>query len=855
MESTKTDSRLRAIERLGALREEPDAVLGEIARDAREAFGVTVSIIHLMLEDTMHFGAWSGPVPEEFTKSREIPREQSFCPPVVESESGKVIEDISGDEHYRNYDVHRLMGMNFYAGTPLKTSEGETIGTLCILDDTPRKFTRSDMLALDALSKAVIYRLELLKSLENEREALRRQAAKSRELQEVLDRSLDVIVTVGFDGKIRSINRASLSVFGWEPGEVLGKNYLDFVYPEDRPSAIREAKRLYAGESVFSFTSRFVGRHGEVRWVEWNASPDAGQRAYYCVARNITDRKLAEEKARETEILYRAIVERNPAVTYMQTLDSVGDSAELTFISSRIEDLLGYTPEEWLSEPMFWASRIHPEDLPGVLAEDELTDGNKADFKVKYRSIAKDGRVVWIYDEASLVHDETGNPLYWLGAQYDITNLKQAEEEVRRAEEKYRSIFENIVEGVYQLDIEGRYTTANPAMAAILGYDSADQLLREAPAHHEHLMLTPEMERSIYQDLIRTGHASGYEVRARRNDGGEIWVSGNVQLMYSAGGEFTGYEGSIEDITERKLLEDGRRESEERFRQLFEHSVEALFIHDESGRIYDCNAEACRSLGYTRDELLDIRMDQLIVPSEERLQRSEESVWEGIVSGKPGMKMSTLFRNEHRRKDGSTFPVEVRIGSIEYGGRPLIFASVRDVTERRAYENRLTHAASHDPLTDLPNRILFMDNLESVLSQAKDTGSYTALLYLDLDGFKEVNDTHGHQTGDALLVEVARRLESHLRREDLAARLGGDEFTVLVSNLRSPREMDEIVLRIREVFCSPFEIQGCSIEHLGCSIGVVCAAAGTMDAEDILRRADQMMYLDKRSESVLNRYG
>ncbi|WP_162924730.1 PAS domain S-box protein [Rubrobacter indicoceani] len=846
MSRGETRARLQALRRLGAVSSEADQALKEITDDARLVFGADLAMVNLMLRDTVYFRSWSGPLSEEAAALRVVRQEDAVCALVVDHGEVLVIEDLTSDSGSGKLPFCPVGDFRFYAGAPLITSRQETIGTLCVLRREPGKFSESDKATLRAFARAAVARMELISALEGEREARRRETRRSEELQDVLDRSLDVIVTVGFDGEIRAINRAAESVFGWSPEEVVGSKYLDHVHPKDFPEAVRAAKALYSGESVCNQVLRFLGRDGEVRWVEWNASPVPDQQLYYGVARNITDRKLAEEKARETEILYRALVERNPAVTYVRTMDEAGGSAALTYISPRIEDILGFSPEEWLGRPLFWTTRIHPEDRRRVLEEDRHTDATRDDFKIEYRSIARDGSVVWIYDEASLVYDKDGEPLYWLGAQYNITALKQTEEELRRAEEKYRSIFENIVEGVYQLDCEGRYITANPALARIFGYESPEALIRETPYQHEQLLMDPEQERALLQELREAGQASDCEVRARRRDGAVIWVSGSVQLMRSASGEVVGYEGSMEDITERKLLEEARRESEERFRQLFAQSVEALFIHDETGQIYDCNAEACRSLGYTREELLGSNVEQFIVLSQSARRKPEGSVWKRALSNNPHRR-NDLFRNEHRRRDGTTFPVEVRLGSIDYGGRQLIFASVRDVTERKAYEDRLAHAASHDPLTNLPNRILFMENLEAVLTHARHTGSCTALLYLDLNGFKEVNDTYGHHVGDRLLVQVARRLESRLREDDIAARLGGDEFTILISDLSTPANADEVLRRVREIFLSPFNVQGWEVDNLGCSIGMVCTLSGAMSAEELLREADRMMYLEKKS--------
>ena len=301
------------------------------------------------------------------------------------------------------------------------------------------------------------------------------------------------------------------------------------------------------------------------------------------------------------------------------------------------------------------------------------------------------------------------------------------------------------------------------------------------------------------------------------------------------------------EAASRRRAEEVLREGEERFRQLFGLSGDALFVHDEGGRILDCNAEACRLLGYPREELLSLRIGDFasdMLFESKREAKEGETLWRRALAGEPGRNVG-IHVGELRCKDGTAFPVEVSVGSIVYRGRRRILGSVRDVSERRRVEERLLHQAFHDPLTGLPNRALFLDRLERALARAARARYAVALLFLDLDGFKAVNDDFGHEAGDGLLVAVAGRLGMRLRSEDTVARFGGDEFTVLLQNVGGPSEAAEVADRILEDLHEPFLLEGRE-HHVTASIGIALSTPAEEDPTPILRRADEAMYRAKQ---------
>jgi phosphate/phosphite/phosphonate ABC transporter binding protein len=284
-------------------------------------------------------------------------------------------------------------------------------------------------------------------------------------------------------------------------------------------------------------------------------------------------------------------------------------------------------------------------------------------------------------------------------------------------------------------------------------------------------------------------------------------------------------------------------ESEDRFRMLFEHSPDAIFIADPADSsvplsIINCNEVAAQSSGHAREDLLGKSL-HLLSPEASAGQNAEEFLKTLRKHGKAKLEI------QRRRKDGSTFPVETSCCLMEIGGRPVVLAIDRDITERKQLEVQLVARALHDPLTGLPNRALFMDRLRHALERSRRHPEYVfAVAFLDLDKFKQINDTLGHKVGDELLIETGRRLQRALRLEDTVARLGGDEFTLVLENLRTYPELQRVAQRLQTDISQPISIQGHTVQTTA-SIGVACSLTEYPSAEEMLQDADRAMYRAK----------
>lgn len=287
---------------------------------------------------------------------------------------------------------------------------------------------------------------------------------------------------------------------------------------------------------------------------------------------------------------------------------------------------------------------------------------------------------------------------------------------------------------------------------------------------------------------------------------------------------------------ERRRADDELRESERRYRAIVEASPVPMLVNSfRDGTCLYANAAVSKLSGVPMDEMVGKRAPDFYDDPSERLGVLEEILKKGFVRGR---------EIRLRRVDGTKFWALLSIQPIDWAGQKALVVGLLDLTDRKNMEEALRHAALHDGLTGLPNRALFFDHVRRSIARAKRHETLFAVLYLDLDSFKEVNDTHGHDAGDELLRTIATKLLSCLRPSDVAARLGGDEFGVLLGDLRDPNEAIMVAERIEEVLRGPLALRGLVLAG-SASIGIVLSDSDHETPDAFLRDADAAMYLAK----------
>ncbi len=284
------------------------------------------------------------------------------------------------------------------------------------------------------------------------------------------------------------------------------------------------------------------------------------------------------------------------------------------------------------------------------------------------------------------------------------------------------------------------------------------------------------------------------------------------------------------------------KKSEERLRAIIENALDAVITTDASGIIEEWNPQAEQLFGWSAEEAVGRPVVGTILPST-MAPNAPTPILAALQSSAEDARRRVEFTVQSR--DGRTFLAAAAMAPVDVGDRQVLSAFVRDITERKRLEEELRHQAFHDALTGLPNRAFFLKLINRELAlQARDQSHQFALLFIDLDGFKLVNDSLGHEAGDALLIEIARRLSACLRTTDVAARLGGDEFTILASQLMSQDDAIVLAERISEAMRQPFAIGTHEVVPSG-SIGILLSNPAYDTADQMMRDADAAMYRAK----------
>ena len=406
--------------------------------------------------------------------------------------------------------------------------------------------------------------------------------------------------------------------------------------------------------------------------------------------------------------------------------------------------------------------------------------------------------------------------------------------------DRFAALLERIPAAVYEVDLDGIVLSWNPAAEAIFGWSEAEAVGRFTP------FVAPEQagESNRLRDHVASvGRLANVAVTRRRRDGVDIELSLSAAPMRDVSGSVVGMIGIASDVTQVKrqqveLAE--RRRSDRQLAAIVSSSGDAIISSSVEGVMLSWNDGAATMFGYSAAEILGRPLSVLARPGDR--DQSHQMLGE-VLAGR-----SVVGREEIRvRKDGSEFPVAITVSPVWDGDRVIGMSGVvRDITAQKNLEATLEHRALHDELTGLANRTLFVDRLALALARLGRRVGRVTVIFIDIDRFKVINDSLGHELGDQLLVMVAERLVSAVRPSDTVARFSGDEFVVLCESVGEDSEGIGVGERIQQSLSEPFDFPG--RQHwVSVSAGIAVADRTTSSAADLLRDADAAMYQAKRN--------
>jgi diguanylate cyclase (GGDEF)-like protein/PAS domain S-box-containing protein len=706
--------------------------------------------------------------------------------------------------------------------SPIRSSEGKVVGASAIARDI------------------------------SERKRVNRKLQEAeRNYQDIFDGAIEGVFQTSPEGRLLAANAALAKMLGYDSAEEVESRVKDSAHDLWADANVRSGFIKQVGELgiVRGFECQFKCKDGSVIWVSLNCRRVArvdGRATYFeGFIEDINERRLAEAARRESEESLRES-------QIMAGLGSyVTDFRTGLWKSSEILDDLFGIDKSYERTVVGWTELIHPDDRANMAAyfSGEVV-AKRQSFSREYRIVRKtDQSVRWLHGIGRLEFDVEGRPIRMRGVIKDVTDRKLWEMQLRDSEERYRATFEQAAIGILHTSLEGQILRCNECFAGIIGYSMEEvrTLAFQQITHPGDLAESLVALEQLPKSLIDT---ASWEKRYVCKDGSLTWVKLTTSLQRDGAGNPLHYITLVEDINARKHAEEhlaktktALQTSEARYRTVFQTSLDCIVLSTLSdGRYIDVNKAFLDLMGYESNEIIGrtssecgIWADPEIRPELARLLEENSSFQD--------------LKTRIRKKNGDLFWVSLSASIIEIEGDSCVLSVMKDISGAKAAEEEIRNLAFYDPLTGLPNRRLFLERLRQTRTSDARTGCKRALLFVDLDHFKTLNDTLGHQTGDLLLREVAQRLRTCVRRGDTVSRLGGDEFVVILEELgesagEAATEAKTVTEKILKALVQPYFLDGHECLSTA-SIGIAVFGDPWDTNDDVLRQADLAMYQSK----------
>ncbi|PSS59291.1 PAS domain S-box protein [Pseudomonas sp. BBP2017] len=649
-----------------------------------------------------------------------------------------------------------------------------------------------------------------------------------------------VLLTRRSDGLIHEVNQHFEQTLGWPGHQVINKTTIElglWANPQQR-NLVLEATRGNSGPVTLEV--QFCASNGKVHDGILSTQNIELEGTVYLLSTFVdtSERKRAEQALKDSQ----------------ERLDLALDSAQMgtwdwhipsgmLYGSARAAELHGLEPVPFHeSFETFFEGVPEHERKNMHKTYRSLREGPAGNYQITYQIQLENGTSRYIESRARLYRDDQGKPLRMVGTLLDITDQVEREQRLTSSEEKFASLFQASPDPIcVTRQDSGQFIEINPAFTQTFGWDAQHVIGRTA----EEIGLwaeSAERARRIEQ-VIRDEALNNVAVVINHKDGQPLTcvISSRLITVDDQPCSVT----TLRDITQQQRAEAALKSSEEKFAKAFHSSPDAITITElDSGRYLEVNDGFCRLTGYSASEVIGRTANEIGIWADDK-QRAilvSELQEKGRVHHR-----EMLGRN----KRGEILTVEVSIEPIVLNESQCLLLTARDVSQLKNAQAQIRHLAYHDPLTNLPNRALLMDRLSQQIALLKRHNLRGALLFLDLDHFKHINDSLGHPVGDTVLKIITARLEASVRLEDTVARLGGDEFVVLISGLEGSRDevtekVRELADTLRELLAEPMSLDGQRLQVTP-SIGVALIPDHGSTPADLLKRADIALYRAKDS--------
>ena len=692
--------------------------------------------------------------------------------------------------------------------------------------------------------------------------AVKREPELPQLVRQVLGSIQDVLIVTDLAGTIVQANTAAYRELSFAPDALPGIA-VDSLLPaeilavHERNLPARRATSASIWIEIIARRGSYLEEHELLRQdgriagafrigAELVHDPQGKFAGAVITACNFTQRKEAERALLESETRLRCILDGSPIPLFV-----IDRTHRITYWNQACERLTGLpadrmigTADQW--RPFYDAPR--PCLVDWVL--DNVDHGKIAQhYGVTICSTDCSERIFegegyfptmgkWLFFTAAPIRDSQGQIVAAMESLQDITERKRNEEALRRSETRFRSLFEEASSVAVQgYGPDGIIRYWNRASEHLYGYP-ADEAIG---CNILELIVPPPIHEAVWDSITQLKPGPAQELRLMRKDGSPVTVLSSFVAIATLEHQREFYCLDV-DLSELKRAQERLRLAA----SVFEHAHEGIIIADADGTIIEVNAAFMEITGYSREEAVGRNPKFLQSGRHDAVFYAE--MWQTIIE-------RSYWHGElwNRRKNGDIYPESVSISAVHDADGSINYyvGLFADITVLKESQQRLEQMAYYDPLTRLPNRALLADRLQLALAKAQREQRVLAVCYLDLDGFKPINDTWGHAAGDELLIQVAQRLQNRVRGNDTIARLGGDEFVVLLVDLPTIDEGERALQRILEALMAPFPV-GAATATISASVGATFFPNDGADPDTLIRHADQAMYLAKQAGR--NRY-
>lgn len=774
--------------------------------------------------------------------------------------SSKLLDELLGIDESAAHDMDSWVSLIHPDDreTMVRYFQEEVLGKKQVFDKEYRIVRRNDgavrwvhgrgRLEFDAAG-APVRMLGVIRDVTKGKLATQELANSEARFRKFFEQNASIMLLLDPDsGRICDANQAAAEFYGYTRAQLVAMS-IDQINTAPSQEIAKERQRALRDERArFSFRHRLA--KGEVRDVEVYAAPMEvdGKLLLFSIVHDVSEQRRAEARLRDSEERYRATFEQAAAGIVHTSLDG-----RLLRCNARFAEIVGYPREEVAG--LTFQQITAAEDLAGSLTvQDALSRQETGPASWEKRYVRKDGSLTWVRGTTSIQRDRKGQPLHFITVIEDINASKAGEERLAAAiealkasEAHYRTVFQTSLDGICVSQLSnGRYIDANKAFLDLIGFEREEVIGQTS--FDLNLWVNPD-ERGEIASALSTGLSlRDFRTQFFRKNGEPIWVQLSLSPVKIEG--VACVLSVVRDISTARAAEEqliaaqrALQASEARYRTVFQTSLDAINItRIADGRFIDCNQAFLDTTGYSREEVIGRTTLELEMWANPRDREQLLAI----------LRQTGHCRNleaQFRKKDGRLFWGQMSASVIDIEEEPCILSLSRDISAAKRAEEEIRTLAFYDTLTGLPNRRLLSERLRQCLTETARTKRRGALLFIDLDNFKTLNDTLGHSAGDLLLKEVAGRLKGSVRESDTVARLGGDEFVVIVEDLSEnekeaaaqARLVAEKILAAVHGAC----VLADSEYATTCSMGIALIDGGTRKTDEVLQQADIAMYQAK----------